>query len=415
MPPQPSSSPEQPQSPLVEGLRSVSSVTSFLKGALVEREVEIHLAMVALLSRQHLLLLGPPGTGKSLLARYIGMAIGGDAKFFEFLLTRFTDPSEVFGPVSIQELVKDKYIRKTAGYLPEADCAFLDEIFKSSSAILNSLLTIINERVYDNGGRRTPVPLQSLFGASNELPQDDSLAALFDRFLLRREVAPVKSSEKLLEVKVVDKIPVLSNLPTLQQAARKVDLAASERRGLVSIREALAREGITIGDRRFMQSVDLIKATALLEGRPQTSPSDLAIVTHSFWSTPDEQPTVARIVSAKISELSSPPPRPTPPPPRPAPAPAPTPTPAPAPAHSSASSRPFSSPTKHPNQQIWSTVLGLVRRKSLEDIAADQGLHQRIHDLIASPDAHYFADDALELVTIKQALVLRGDWHGPVW
>lgn len=386
---------------VVAGLRSMAAVYSGLRRSLIDRDEEIRLAMVALVARQHLLLLGPPGTGKSYLARLVGQALGPDTRFFELLLTRFTDPSEVFGPISVRRLVEnEEYVRKTTGYLPEADCAFVDEVFKASSAILNSLLTIINERVYDNGGRRGPVPLQTLFAASNEMPQDDSLAALFDRFLLRREVSPVKDPSLLLDPPAV-RVPNLVHLDSLQAACRNVKISDSEKKGMLRIKSQLsAKEDIQIGDRRFQQSASLLKASALLEGRPETSPSDLLVLKNCWWQTPDQAVVVARVVEDQIQKLvleaKTPPPAPPP--------------------------KPIDSPKKKPDQklsssqQMWLVVMSAVNSWSVEQLAADHSLHNHIHTCITSPEAQsQRAGDALRLCEVKQQLINRALWKGPDW
>src|SRR6476646_1914772 len=143
----------------------------------------IRLLMIAVVAGEHCVLLGPPGTAKSALIRSLAELM--QARYFEYLLTRFTEPNEIFGPVDIGAFREGVYRRNTAGMLPEAEVVFLDEVFKSNSAILNALLTLLNERKFNNGGTVMDVPLLSVIGASNEVPQDESLAAIFDRFLLR--------------------------------------------------------------------------------------------------------------------------------------------------------------------------------------------------------------------------------------
>jgi len=159
---------------------------------LVERSEEARLVVLAMLSTEHILLLGVPGTGKSVLGRRLSNLCNGS--FFLRLLTRFTTPEELFGPLSLRSLEKDEYRRVTTGYLPTASVAFLDEIFKANSAILNTLLTILNERKFDNAGGQEDCPIRCVVGASNELPESDELEALFDRFLIRKEVDPVSDS-----------------------------------------------------------------------------------------------------------------------------------------------------------------------------------------------------------------------------
>lgn len=180
-------------------LAKVATVRDDLAANLLERETAIEAALLALLTGEHLLLLGPPGTAKSLLVRSICQRVDG-ARFYELMTTRFTTPEEAFGPLSLSALEQDRYQRVTTGMLPEAHIAFLDEIFKANGAILNSLLGIINERVYHEAGQALPVPLLSLFGASNESPEDDSLNALYDRFLLRAVVPPLADDASLRQL-----------------------------------------------------------------------------------------------------------------------------------------------------------------------------------------------------------------------
>src|SRR4051812_14174 len=165
-----------------------------LSAALIERDEEVDLVLTALVCREHPLLVGPPGTAKSLLLDSLMAWMGG--RKFTVLFTKFTTPEEVFGPISVAGLKEDRYRRVTTGKLPEADGAFGDEVFKASSAILNTLLRILNERVHDNGeGALTPVPLKIFVAASNEWPHQfeggKELGALWDRFLFRKAVRPI--------------------------------------------------------------------------------------------------------------------------------------------------------------------------------------------------------------------------------
>ena len=165
---------------------------------LIEREEESRLVVLGMISEEHVLLLGMPGTGKSALGRRLSKLCGGP--FFQRLLTRFTTPEEIFGPLSLKALENDEYKRCTEGFMPTASVAFLDEIFKANSAILNTLLTILNERQFDNGaGGRQDCPIRCVVGASNEMPDSDELDALYDRFLLRKEVFQV-SDDGLMQM-----------------------------------------------------------------------------------------------------------------------------------------------------------------------------------------------------------------------
>ena len=143
----------------------------------------IRLLLVTLVAGEHMLIVGPPGTAKSALVRHLARLI--DARYFEYLLTRFSEPNEIFGPIDIKAFREGTYVRRVEAMLPDADLVFLDEIFKSNSAILNALLSILNERRFFTGAASIRVPLSSLYGATNEVPNDDALGAVFDRFLVR--------------------------------------------------------------------------------------------------------------------------------------------------------------------------------------------------------------------------------------
>ena len=234
---------------------------------LLERDVPVRLLLLAALAGEHLLLIGPPGTAKSELARRLQRAFT-DAHYFERLLTRFSVPEELFGPLSLKALEQDRYERLTDGFLPTAHIAFLDEVFKANSAILNALLTLLNEREFDNGSGRVKVPLISLVGATNEVPDDDALRAFFDRFLLRVPVAPVDdASFKALLV-----LPVEAGLATarlsqlmlagLRMKALSVVLPEPVATLLVQARAWCAANACVVSDRRWRKVVALLKVQA---------------------------------------------------------------------------------------------------------------------------------------------------------
>src|SRR5436853_6056338 len=161
-------------------------VVHVLKGRFVGRDEVIDLIALAVVAGEHLFLYGPPGTAKSLLIRQFASAVRG--RYFEYLLTRFSEPNEIFGPIDLARLREGTVATVTTGMLPEAEFVFLDELFNANSAILNNLLTVLNERVYRRGAETHRLPMLSLFSASNHLPEEQSLRALFDRFLLRCHV-----------------------------------------------------------------------------------------------------------------------------------------------------------------------------------------------------------------------------------
>src|SRR5437763_11824275 len=179
-PPPPPAPPDAAQARLAARLQEAARV---MDQHFLDKQEVVRLMLISVVAGEHMLLIGRPGTAKSAMVRLLARLI--DARYFEYLLTRFTEPNELFGPVDIRAFREGTYTRKTETMLPAAEIVFLDEIFKSNSAILNSLLTILNERKFSNGSKVLDVPLLSMFGASNEVPNDDNLAAIFDRFLLR--------------------------------------------------------------------------------------------------------------------------------------------------------------------------------------------------------------------------------------
>ena len=178
----------------------IVQIKNYLESKFYEREAEIEGLLISVLARQHMLLIGPAGTAKSLLSVELAKIVQG-VNYFQWLLTRFSTPEELFGPVSLKELEQGIYKRNTTGKLPEAHIAFLDELFKASSAILNSLLTLINERLFYNNGKPFRTPLISIIGASNEYPEEgEGLEALYDRFLLRYETDYLKNDANFISM-----------------------------------------------------------------------------------------------------------------------------------------------------------------------------------------------------------------------
>ena len=275
----------------------VRRIRDLLTTGLVERDVAVRLALLAALSGEHLLLVGPPGTAKSFVARRLRLAFA-DASYFERLLTRFSVPEELFGPLSIKGLEEDRYERLTASYLPTASIAFLDEIFKANSAILNALLTLLNEREFDNGDRREKTPLTAVIGASNELPGGEELDALFDRFLLRLHVGPVSKDAFPELLKLRDGAePVLpealrltgDDLASVQEAAGDVRVPDDVLALLCDLRDWCVAEEIPVSDRRWRKVVKLLQTSALTNAREAVSVWDCWLLQHCFWSDAEDR------------------------------------------------------------------------------------------------------------------------------
>ncbi|MBN9681012.1 MULTISPECIES: AAA family ATPase [unclassified Corallococcus] len=247
---------------------------------LVEREAMVELVALSAVAGEHLLVVGPPGTAKSEAVRRTARGLGGS--YFEYLLGRFTEPSEIFGPVDLRKLREGLVETETAGMLPEAEVAFLDEVFLGSTAILNTLLGLLNERTFRRGHTRMQCPLRVCVGASNALPEDDALAAFADRFLARIFVEPVPDPrlEELLEggaslwVDAAPRVASLQSLDVVAQAARRADLGPV-RPHLAQALRTLRAAGIALSDRRAVKVQRLVAAASALAGRTTPGVADL--------------------------------------------------------------------------------------------------------------------------------------------
>jgi len=289
-----------------------------------ERDELIHGTIIAILSKKHVFAVGPPGTAKSMIIRKISDTIQ-DANYWEWLFTKFTIPKEVFGPVKLSKLKEDKFERKLKNKLPNANFAFIDEIFKANSSILNSLLTILNERIYHNGENPLDVPLETVMSASNEIPENrDELGALWDRFLIKHRVKPIQNNQKfrnmlkeddpdvineeeLIEEKANEEIDItttftLDEIHRAQEEVQKVKITDDVLDNIVEIRNVLRKEGIIPSDRRFKEAIDAIKAEAWLHGKDTITPDDLRILSHILWDEIDQ----ISIVREQIMETTNP-------------------------------------------------------------------------------------------------------------
>ena len=247
---------------------------------LVGREPLAELIVLAAVAQEHLLVIGPPGTGKSAVVRRVAQTLGG--RYFEYLLGRFTEPSELFGAVDLKKLREGTVETDVSGMLPEADVAFLDEVFLGSTAILNTLLGVLNERRFRRGHTQLACPLRVCVGAANALPDDEALAAFADRFLLHAFIEPVADAqlETLLQGGWRSDFTTMSDTHSLAH----LDLLSSRLRDvrMDAVRPALAEAirklrgaGIRLSDRRIVKSQRLVAAAAVLAGRLEATPADL--------------------------------------------------------------------------------------------------------------------------------------------
>lgn len=283
-----------------------------LCAGMIERDTEVDLILTALVCKEHALLVGPPGTGKSWLANAMVQFVGGER--FAILVTKFTTPEEFFGPISVVGLKNDSYRRILDHTLATASVAFVDEIFKSNSAILNTLLTILNERIVRNDGKVVHCPLQQMIAASNEWPNDQEggkeLQALFDRFLFRKTVRTIGTTRGIERLMWGNVTPPQVSVSVDQN---EIDQAHDEAMRLPwtdpakeAFREVLHRsrkEGIRVGDRRLRKGVMAVSAFAWMNAAAGVETDHLEVLEHILWEDPAEQP--KKLISI-INEVASP-------------------------------------------------------------------------------------------------------------
>jgi MoxR-like ATPase len=290
--------------PVVESKRGqFQGLARKLKASFAERDEVVDGMLAAALAGEHVLLLGPPGTAKSALARAFCGAFD-KAAYFEWLLSKFSAPEELFGPISLEGLKADKYRRVTTGKLPEAHVVFLDEIFKSNSAILNSLLTAINERKFHNNGAPIQIPLRMVVGASNELPEGTELSALYDRFLVRYWVDYIdqaKAFGAMLQAQESTVAPemTLEDWDCAREEVATVMVGAWVYDTLYQLRAALQAANVQVSDRRWKRCLKLLQATAWLRGADEVESEDLMVLEAVLWTDPAEQ----SVVSEQLQKL----------------------------------------------------------------------------------------------------------------
>lgn len=289
------------------GERLQREVLTPLKHDFVGKDEIVDLLGISLLGGENLFLLGPPGTAKSALIHRLGERLSG--RTFSYLLTRFTEPNELFGPFDIRRLREGELVTNTDGMLTEASLVFLDELLNANSAILNSLLTALNEKIVPRGRERIKVQALMFVGASNHLPEDDALLALFDRFLLRVHCENVATDQLVqvldagwrLETQPLQPATVsFEEIRQSQSALREISLDGI-RHDYAALVQRIRTAGITVSDRRAVKLQRIIAASALLCGRTQARHSDLWVLRH-VWHTEDQRQVLAAIVNEFVNQ-----------------------------------------------------------------------------------------------------------------
>ena len=299
----------------------IAKLIELMSLGLYEKEHIMAVSLLSAIAGESIFLLGPPGTAKSMVARRLKLVFK-DAKSFEYLMSRFSTPDEIFGPVSISKLKnEDKYERQVEGYLPDAEVVFLDEIWKAGPAIQNALLTAINERIFKNGSETLRLPMKALIAASNELPaEDEGLEALWDRFLVRMVsncIGNEKTFYKMVRSKDVEGPAIPENClidnalhRKWLEAIRDVKVPDDVCQSITHIRKMLAeqqkKEEIStldyyVSDRRWKKVFHLMKTSAFLNGRNTVDITDSLLLIHCLWNKVDAIPVVLDAVCSAIT------------------------------------------------------------------------------------------------------------------
>ncbi|MBT0879452.1 AAA family ATPase [Campylobacter sp. 2018MI01] len=298
--------------------KKIKNILEHINSDLQEREEIASIILLCMIANKSVFLYGPPGTGKSYIARKVASVFESD-KFFDYLMGKFSTPEEIFGPFKLSELKQDNLERDIEGFLPSVDFAFLDEIWKSSPAILNSLLTILNEKIFKNGKETIKVPLKGLISASNEFPQaNQGLEALYDRFIARLEVMPIANKDNFKkfiqneskEVKLKEKIKnteieeVLEKSKIITIDEKVLDILGLFRDNISIYNNENKDSAIYISDRKYKMIFELIRVMAVLCGREKIEIGDLILLEYCAWDKPEQKEIIKEALVKAIKDFS---------------------------------------------------------------------------------------------------------------
>ena len=295
------------------GQAKMQQISVEMNNLFVERDELIRLMLLSITTGTNLLMLGPPGTAKSAITYELCGRIE-NANYFQWMLNKTSDPSEVFGPFSVKAMENDKFLRITTGKLPEAHIAFMDEVFKSNAPTLNALLTIMNEHIFYNDGKPQPVPLISMFGASNEPPEDETLDAMYDRFIFRMNVQYVHdaANKKRMHSNYIDNRAgllglaskttiTLDELQALQQASKSVKVTKDIVNKFIRLINDLDRQAIHVSDRRQNECFKIMQGSAVLAGRNVVGLDDFKSLVYVLWEKEEHIPIIESTILKMVN------------------------------------------------------------------------------------------------------------------
>lgn len=295
------------------GQAKMAQISVEMNNLFVERKELIRLMQLAIVTGTNCLMLGEPGTGKSAITYDLCGRIE-NANYFQWMLNKTSDPSEILGPFSVKEMENDKFMRVTAGKLPEAHIAFMDEVFKSNAPTLNALLTIMNEHIFYNDGKPVPVPLISMFGASNEPPEDETLDAMYDRFIFRMNVDYVHDAgnKKRMHSSYIDKRAgllglaskatiTLEEIQALQDATKTVKVSKDIVNKFIRLINDLEKQTVKVSDRRQNECFKVMQGSAVLDGRNKVTLDDFKSLIYVLWTKEEDIPLIESTILKMVN------------------------------------------------------------------------------------------------------------------